>query len=333
MAVFRLSLLLQVGFVIGSNYRYVKWPEHEKDLRDQQQIFNTHIKHQQPHHRASRPERTVLPQTIEEHLPRVVTAFLHTGDSVTLKHANCSRRYELSAWRGRSHTPPHHSMHGVLHTVMHASNFLNMILQANRSREQSLRRDMEWYHALVRSILEGDSRIHRAVVTFNNESSQWPYVFLQATRAGSEMVLQDLSSTAYHHIQNRTAETEWYHDIKDIKKPHFHRRVLSQDILSVDASLKRGECFIPDRSHIKWSAPYLECDNGSFIPRWLLTLSIGFYGLKTNLAPDFRGVVRVDVNLQDVDIDQCSADGWFAGTHRCNLTTMEVATSNGCMNG
>lgn len=38
-----------------------------------------------------------------------------------------------------------------------------------------------------------------------------------------------------------------------------------------------------------------------------------------------RGVVRVDVNLQDVDIDQCSASGWFAGTHRCNLTSMEVS--------
>lgn len=41
----------------------------------------------------------------------------------------------------------------------------------------------------------------------------------------------------------------------------------------------------------------------------------------------YRGVVRVDVSLQDVDIDQCSADGWFAGTHRCNLTTMEVSPS------
>lgn len=38
-----------------------------------------------------------------------------------------------------------------------------------------------------------------------------------------------------------------------------------------------------------------------------------------------RGVVRVDVNLQDMDIDQCSSDGWFAGTHRCNVTTMEVS--------
>lgn len=41
-----------------------------------------------------------------------------------------------------------------------------------------------------------------------------------------------------------------------------------------------------------------------------------------------RGLVRVDINLQDVDIDQCSTDGWFAGTHGCNATSMEVSVAN-----
>lgn len=52
---------------------------------------------------------------------------------------------------------------------------------------------------------------------------------------------------------------------------------------------------------------------------WFLSIS--------SLPPSLcgRGVVRVDVNLQDVDIDQCSTSGWFAGTHRCNLTSMEVS--------
>ncbi|MGH0169277.1 UNVERIFIED_CONTAM: hypothetical protein FKN15_009410 [Acipenser sinensis] len=58
--------------------------------------------------------------------------------------------------------------------------------------------------------------------------------------------------------------------------------------------------------------------------------------LRMLLLPDFvnehgnevckflkRGVVRVDINLQDVDIDQCSSDGWFAGTHRCHLNSTE----------
>ncbi|KAM6900082.1 G protein-coupled receptor 158a [Xenentodon cancila] len=334
MAVFRLSLLLQVGFLIGANYKYADWSALGEDMRAREAIpgAETH-RRQLAHLRASHlvpGEMAELPQKIEESLPRVVTAFLHTGDSTTLKHANCSRKYELTSLRGRSHATPHYSMSSVLDTVLHATNFLNMILQANRSRENNLRRDIEWYHALVRSILEGDTKIHRAVVTFGGDSSfAGPLVLLQATRAGAEIVLQDLSSMAHRHLHNRTAETEWYHEIKDRKNPTFHKRVLSQDFRSVENSLKRGESFIPDRTHVKWSAPFLECVNGNFVPRWLLTLSAAFYGLKSDLDPEFRGVVRVDVNLQDVDIDQCSTDGWFAGTHRCNLTTMECLPLRG----
>ncbi|KAF3703774.1 putative G-protein coupled receptor 158 Precursor [Channa argus] len=321
MAVFRLSLLLQVGFVIGSNHKYAERSAHGEDIGTLEAIYGaqTH-RRQSAHLRAPQHppwETAELPQKREEHHPRVITAFLHTGDSTTLKHVNCSRRYELTSLRGRSHATPHHSMSSVLDTVLHATNFLNMILQANRSREQSLRRDIEWYHALVRSILEGDAKIHRAVVTFSADSR--PSVLLQATRAGEEIVLQDLSITAHHHLQ-----TEWFHEVKNMKKPSFSKRVLSQDFRSVNNSLKRGESFIPDKTHVKWSAPYLECENGNFVPRWLLTLSAAFYGLKPNLVPEFRGMVRVDINLQDVDIDQCSTDGWFAGTHRCNLTTMEL---------
>ncbi|XP_032359680.1 G protein-coupled receptor 158a isoform X1 [Etheostoma spectabile] len=334
MAVLRLSLLLQMGFVIGSIHEYAEWSAHGEDLGAQEAIYGAQTHRRQlAHLRAPQlhaGETVELPQKIEEHLPRVVTAYLHTGDSTTLKHANCSRRYELTSRRGRSRATPHYSMSSVLDTVLHATNFLNMLLQANRSREQSLRRDIEWYHALVRSILEGDAKIHRAVVTFNADSSvAGPSVLLQATRAGGEIVLQDLSSMAHHHLHNRTADTEWYHDVKDRKKPSFHKKVLSQDFRSVNNSLKRGESFLPDKTHVKWSAPYLECENGNFVPRWLLTLSAAFYGLKPNLAPEFRGVVRVDINLQDVDIDQCSTDGWFAGTHRCNLTTMECLPIQG----
>lgn len=54
----------------------------------------------------------------------------------------------------------------------------------------------------------------------------------------------------------------------------------------------------------------------------MLNFLLSFFSLSF-----YRGVVRVDVNLQDVDIDQCSSSGWFAGTHRCNLTTMEVSVS------
>ncbi|XP_061777568.1 metabotropic glycine receptor [Nerophis ophidion] len=306
MAVFRLALLLHVGFVIA----------HGGGGREGG--GRTHRGHRLAHLRG---------ETAEPRPSAAVAEFLHTGDSETLKRANCSRRFELASLRGRAPGSPHGS---VLDAVMHASNFLSMVLQANRSRERSLRRDVEWYHALVRSILLGDPDIHRAVVAFApdefHHAPPGPWVHLQATRAGGEIVLQD---TGGHHLHNRTAETEWFHGFKDRKKLTFHKRVLSQDFTSVDNSLRRGESFIPDKTHLRWSAPYLECEDGNLVPPWLLTLSAAFYGLRPNLSPEFRGVVRVDINLQDVDIDQCSTDGWFAGTHGCNLTTMECLPMRG----
>ncbi|KAG5268694.1 hypothetical protein AALO_G00215360 [Alosa alosa] len=317
MAILRLSLLLQVGFVIGSNYRHGEWnADRERDIYSNQRA---HLRKAHPFKTVT--ERPLIDQKTDEPLPRVVNAFLHTGDSSTLKLVNCSHRYELGAHSTRS---THESMHTVLDTVMHATNFLNMVLQTNRSREQSLGQDTEWYYALIRSVLEGDSKIHRAVVTFNTDSTvPGPAVFLQATREDGEIVLKDLSGSAEHLVRNKTPETQWFHGVKAKKKSHFHKRILTQDIESLDASVRRGESFVSDRSHIKWSAPYLECQNGNFIPRWLLTLSTGFYGFKEHSALDFRGVVRVDVNLQGVDINQCSSEGWFAGTHRCNQTSME----------
>ncbi|XP_039609865.1 probable G-protein coupled receptor 158 [Polypterus senegalus] len=333
MAVFLLSLFLQiqVGLVLGSNYGF---DQREKTVKGKLPIYNRHINNQwHSQHTSfwikSATDRPILAQKIEEDLPRVATAFLHTGDPFKLKRANCSRRYELGSLRDVAHISSQPSLHSALDTVVHATNFLNMILQTNRSRERNLRGDIEWYHALVRSILEGDPKIQRAVVTFNAEPwSSGSHVFLQATRADSEIVLQDLSSTA-HHLKNKTAETEWFNELKFREKPHLHKRVLSHDIRALDATLRRGGCYVIDKTQIKWSAPYLECDNGNFVPHWLLTLSAGFYGLRANLTPEFRGVVRVDINLQNVDIDQCTNEGWFAGTHRCNLTSTECIPIKG----
>lgn len=273
MAALRLSLLLQVGFVLASSRTSADWPGGSPGAR-------TH---------GRRPlAQLSAPQSITEaHLPRVVTAFLRTGDSSALRHANCSRKCELPAARGRApHAAPHRSMSGVLDSVLHATNFLNVVLQANRSREHNLRRDIEWYHALVRSILEGDAKIHRAVVTFGGGASfAGPSVLLQATRSGGGIVLQDLSgSVAHRRLHDRGADTEWYHEMKDGRNTSFHKRLLSQD----DAERARAQSFLPDRAHVRWSAPYLECEHGSFVPRWLLTLSAAFYGLKSNLAPEFR---------------------------------------------
>ncbi|XP_053322767.1 probable G-protein coupled receptor 158 [Spea bombifrons] len=261
-------------------------------------------------------ESPVLAQNLGDDLPKHVASFLYTGDSNELRRANCSRRYELTSLSGISAVPSHASLHRSVDLLIHSTNFLNMILQSNKSREHHLQRDLEWYHALIRSILEGESSIIRSTITFNVDlSSNIPQVFLQATREGNKILLQDLSSLA-HGLANATQETDWFHAFKHKWRPHQNKRLLN-GAKTLDDSWKKGNSYVTEKSHVKWSSPYLECENGKYKPSWLLTLSAAFYGLKPNHVREFRGVLKVDVNLQKIDIDQCSDDGWFSGTHRC----------------
>ncbi|XP_061695396.1 metabotropic glycine receptor-like [Syngnathoides biaculeatus] len=277
-----LVLLLQTGLVWGSNYGYVEWSENHRDekpwvLSTTQSVDTT--------------ERAVLAHKIEEDLPRVVTAFLHSGDPSALRGVKCSRRYELSSLRGGPHVASHYSLHAVLESVTRAANFLNSVLQANSSRGDSSQRDLRWYRALVRTVLEGDPKIHRAALSVGGDS----HVLLQATRSDKEVLLRESASPD---------QSDWVNGRGPDPSTGVH---------------------LLDKKQIRWSAPYLECDRGAFVPFWLLTLSADFYGRQRDSTLEFRGAVRVDVNLQDADIDQCSDSGWFAGTHRCNLTSMECS--------
>lgn len=185
-----------------------------------QPIYN-HIKSRDPPPapRSRSPESTILAQRLAEEVPQDVASFLYTGDSRELRRANCSGRYELASLAGKSRFVSHPSLHGALDTLTHATNFLNMILQSNKSREQNLQEDLEWYRALIRSLLEGDPNISRAAITFSTEPFSAPQVFLQASRHESQIHLQDLSSSA-HRLANGSLETEWFQGLKRKWRPH-----------------------------------------------------------------------------------------------------------------
>ncbi|CAH2282247.1 probable G- coupled receptor 158 [Pelobates cultripes] len=273
-------------------------------------------------------ESTILAQNLGEDLPKHVASFLYTGDASELRRANCSKRYELTSLSAISPTTYHASLHRSADLLVHSTNFLNMILQSNKSREHHFQRDLELYHALVRSILEGESSILRSAITLNVDLvSHVPQVFLQATREENKILLQDLSSLA-HHLANITQETDWFHALRHKWRPHQSKKNLN-GARTLEDSWKKGSVYITEKSHIKWSSPYLECSDGKYKPNWLLTLSAAFYGLKPNLVREFRGVLKVDVNLQKIDIDQCSNDGWFSGTHRCQHNSSKCVPMKG----
>uniref|UniRef100_A0A4W5PFW6 G protein-coupled receptor 179 n=1 Tax=Hucho hucho TaxID=62062 RepID=A0A4W5PFW6_9TELE len=238
--------------------------------------------------------------------------FLYSGDYSVLEIVECDRAYSLTGQNG----PLPRGFYGPLRPSMDAlantANFLNMIFQASDLRESSVREDMEWYHAMVRTLLEADPLIRQALLTFDADpASTAPQLVLRASRNPAppryqNILLQDLSSQWESlHLPAPAPDDTWF-------------SILLNDLSTLDTG-------------VRWAnGPFLECEDGRFLPGWLLTLSTSFYGLKPDLSPEFRGVIRVDVNVQGFDVNQCATgDAWFANTHQCNRTTMECEPITG----
>ncbi|XP_057700655.1 probable G-protein coupled receptor 158 isoform X2 [Corythoichthys intestinalis] len=261
--------------------------------------------------------------------------FLYTGDSSTVGAARCSRAYSPPGQLGPLPGGMRAALRPVLDALANTANFLNMIFQASDLRESSVPEDMEWYHALVRALLETAGPVCRALLTFDcDPTSAAPQLVLQASRGPPTgvptILLQDLSKYWDRlHPAAPAPDDGWFRRFKfpdTTRAPTLVKRILLNDLTTLETpKWGRGDSYVSNGSGVRWAgAPYLDCKDGRFVPRWMLTLSTAFYGLKPDLTPEFRGVIRVDVDIQDMDVDQCSTEnGWFADTHQCNRTSME----------
>ncbi|KAM3842520.1 metabotropic glycine receptor-like [Diretmus argenteus] len=260
--------------------------------------------------------------------------FLYTADPSGI--GECSRAYSLPGQTGPLPESFHSPLRPAVDALVNTANFLNMIFQASDLRESSVKDDMEWYHALVRALLEADVLIERALLTFDADpTAPVPQLVLRATRnltpKVKAIILQDLSKAwSSLHPPAPAPDDRWFRGFKFPRSKHplaaLSKRMLLNDLSTLDTpKWGQGDSYVTNRSGVWWAdAPFLECKDGHFLPRWMLTLSISFYGLKPDLTPEFRGVIRVDVNIQDFDLDQCATgDSWFANSHQCNRTTME----------
>ncbi|XP_055512814.1 probable G-protein coupled receptor 158 [Leucoraja erinacea] len=258
------------------------------------------------------------------------TRFLYTGDPARLELVNCTRRVEMRGVKGQAASSLHPVVHGAVDTMLHATNFLNLVFQTNDIRESSVREDMEWYHALVRSMVEADPNIYRALLTLDVPATpSQSQLVLQATRKKDAILLQDLSRS--QHLKNQTADGDWFQGLKFQKVPRLNKRLLHNDLQTLDTpKWSQGDSYMVDKSHVKWSSPFLDCEDEKLLPKWMVTMSTSFYGLKPDLSPEFKGVVRIDFSLDSLDIDQCSSgDGWFADSHRCDVNTTQCSPLKG----
>ncbi|XP_038181287.1 probable G-protein coupled receptor 179 [Arvicola amphibius] len=245
---------------------------------------------------------------------KAALAFLYSGDVQQLSGANCSESYEVHGTEGSVGIPP--VLQRAAGTLAQAANFLNMLLQANDIRESSVEEDIEWYQALVRSVVEGDPKAYRALLTFNPPpGASHLQLALQATRMGDETILRDLSG---NRVQEEDPE-------EDMDSPVLQKRVLTNDLRSLESpKWPQGDGYVGDIQQVKLSPPFLECHEGQLRPGWLVTASATFYGLKPDLTPEVRGQVQMDIDLQSVDINQCaSGPGWYSNTHLCDLNSTQ----------
>ncbi|XP_061873574.1 probable G-protein coupled receptor 179 [Colius striatus] len=252
-------------------------------------------------------------------------AFLQTGDAQRLARANCSRGVTAGPAGAGPSLALRAALRAAPEALAHAANFLNMLFQTNDIREASVAEDVEWYQALVRSLAEGHPWVRRAVLALDaHPLAAKPRLMLQATKGDGEILLQDVSAAA-PSLGNLSWDNEWFNALKSQRTPILRKRVLSNDLRSMETpKWQRGDSYVGEPGHVWWSPPFLECRDGRFLPTWAVTLSSAFYGLKPDLSPEFKGVVRVDVELRDVAIDQCaSSPGWFADTHRCDLNSTQ----------
>ncbi|TRY90706.1 hypothetical protein DNTS_002901 [Danionella cerebrum] len=260
-----------------------------------------------------------------------VENYLYSGDAFSLASSTCTNALQLPVQQG---SPPRDLLpflHQAISSLTNAANFLNLIFQASELRETSVREDIEWYHALVRAMLEGDrpGLVRRAFLTFDADPTiQQPQLVLRASKATTQDILLEDLTSAWTSFQPPGPEQSWFDWFKSSSPPIYAltKRVLLNDLSTLDTpKWARGDSYVINSSGVQWGqGPFLECLDSHFLPGWLLSLSMPFYGLKPDLSPEFRGVIRVDVNIQGFSVDQCgSGDSWFADTHQCNRTSME----------
>lgn len=226
--------------------------------------------------------------------------FLYTGDPSTVEVARCSRAYSLPGQTGPLPSSFGAPLRPAMDALASTANFLNMIFQASDLRESTVQEDMEWYHALVRALLEADVLIQRALLTFDADpTAQVPQLVLHATRNPTAkvqtIVLQDLSKAWESlHPPTPAPDDSWFRRFKfpESNQPvaALSKRVLLNDLSTLDTpKWGQGDSYVTNRSGVHWaSAPFLDCKDGRFVPSWMLTLSTSFYGLKPDLTPEFR---------------------------------------------
>lgn len=229
----------------------------------------------------------------------VSESYLYTSDASILSSSSCQNSFQLTAQLGAVPQDIKAQFYQPTVSLTNTVNFLNLIFQASELRETSIREDIEWYHALIRSMLVGErpGLVRNALLSFNADpTGPQPQLVLWASKGSSrDIYLQDLTlAWQKPDILPNGINQSWFTLLKSNSQflPSLLRQVLKNDLSTLDTpKWAHGGTYVTNGSGLQWGeAPFLECKEGHYLPGWLLTLSMPFYGLKPDLNPEFRSV-------------------------------------------
>lgn len=248
------------------------------------------------------PSVSTNPQVIveaEEQDWSVLENYLYTGDASLLSSSICHNSFQLTAQHGDIPQDIKALLYQTTLSMTNTVNLLNLIFQASELRETSISEDTEWYHALIRSMLIGERPrlVRNALLSFAPDlTAPHSQLILWATKGSSQDIyLQDLTlAWRKGHLLPHGLDQSWFTLLKSNSPafPSLFKQVLLNDLSTLDTpKWAHGASYVTSSSGLQWGeAPFLECKEGHFLPGWLLTLSMPFYGLKPDLSPEFRSV-------------------------------------------
>ncbi|KAL3873520.1 hypothetical protein ACJMK2_036626 [Sinanodonta woodiana] len=164
---------------------------------------------------------------------------------------------------------------------------------------------------LVRNNVQFDSLIFGSAIAFESGVySKYPLFCPYAYKKNNTVRSHDIAVN-YNYLD---PTTEWENN----------SMLLETTVTKPLALLKDGH----------WTYPYFDCGGGDI---WMVTYSSPiFFFDQRNDTLQFRGVATIDIEMTNIDINQCDADptsdqteskelDMFRGTHKCAATTKCVA--------
>ncbi|XP_061195604.1 probable G-protein coupled receptor CG31760 [Saccostrea echinata] len=212
------------------------------------------------------------------------------------------------------------------------ANFISKVISSNNNSMASLSDDVLF--ALVRNNVHLKSVIFGSGTPFEpHESLRYPLFCPYAYRDENKTsVLSKDIAVEYNYTDPRT---EYYNVLRYRDFSNISLEIDKIQFRSGDSLLPAVEVMQPvatlEDGH--WTKPYFDCGGGNV---WMVTYSSPIFGLGLDKkSVVFRGVATIDVELTNVDVNQCDVGtvstkkgmfDIFRGTHLCQPSTVCVFT-------